>query len=52
MDEGKVLDQGSHVDLMNRNGRYTTLIHTFLSQKSDDNVEDKEEEDPHLVNRR
>ncbi|KAK4005312.1 hypothetical protein OUZ56_007029 [Daphnia magna] len=52
MDEGKVLDQGSHVDLMNRNGRYTTLIHTFLSQKGDDNVEDEEEEDPHLVNRR
>ncbi|XP_057372866.1 ATP-binding cassette sub-family C member 5-like [Daphnia carinata] len=52
MDEGRILDQGRHVDLMNRNGRYTTLIHTFLSQKDEDNVKEEEQADPHSVNGR
>lgn len=33
MHEGKVLDQGRHVDLMNRNEFYTLLINTFLQEK-------------------
>lgn len=33
MNEGKVLDQGRHVDLMNRNQFYASLIRTFLQEK-------------------
>lgn len=50
MDEGRILDQGRHVDLMNRNGRYTTLIHTFLSQKDEHNVEGEEQKALQSVN--
>ncbi|XP_046462037.1 ATP-binding cassette sub-family C member 5-like isoform X1 [Daphnia pulex] len=41
MDDGRVLDQGRHVDLMSRSGPYSTLIHTFLSQE--ENQQTKEE---------
>lgn len=33
MNEGRILDQGSHNDLMNRNEHYSLLIHTFLREK-------------------
>lgn len=32
MDEGRILDQGQHSNLMNQNERYSSLIHTFLHE--------------------
>jgi ATP-binding cassette subfamily C (CFTR/MRP) protein 5 len=38
MDRGRILDQGRHVDLMNQNERYGSLIHTFLHDESENNM--------------
>lgn len=42
MDDGRVLDQGRHVDLMSRSGPYSTLIHTFLSQEKENQQTEEE----------
>lgn len=34
MDGGRIVDQGSHNDLMARNERYSKLIQTFLHKDS------------------
>jgi ABC-type transport system involved in cytochrome bd biosynthesis fused ATPase/permease subunit len=44
MDEGRVLDQGRHVDLMSHNGPYSRLIHTFVSQEDNQAKPTDEEE--------
>ena len=38
MDRGWILDQGRHVDLMNQNESYGSLIHTFLHDESENNM--------------
>ena len=43
MDDGRVLDQGRHSDLMNRNGHYASLIHTFLREKEIKQSEEEQE---------
>ena len=43
MDDGRVLDQGRHSDLMNRNGHYASLIHTFLREKENKQSEEEQE---------
>ena len=43
MDDGRVLDQGRHSDLMNRNGHYASLIHTFLREKENKQSEEEHE---------
>ncbi len=34
MDNGRVLVQGRHTELMSRNEQYASLIHTFLQDKN------------------
>ena len=43
MDDGRVLDQGRHSNLMNRNGHYASLIHTFLREKENKQSEEEQE---------
>ena len=33
MEEGHILDQGEHFELMNKNEQYSTLINTFLKEQ-------------------
>lgn len=35
MDSGRILDQGRHVDLINQNQRYASLIETFMNETSE-----------------
>nr|QST14989.1 ABCC5 protein [Diaphanosoma celebensis] len=48
MDEGHILDQGEHNELMNRNGQYATLIAAFMKEHAgqgseEDSVESETE---------
>ena len=39
MEEGHILDQGEHFELMNKNEQYSTLINTFLKEQGQESAE-------------
>jgi hypothetical protein len=45
MEEGHILDQGEHFELMNRNEQYSTLINTFMKEQGQGSEEESVDSD-------